>query len=155
MLGQLARGFQGYSTHGGDLVGLGMSAIGQVGPTYYQNEKELERYYAELDAGRLPVARGLELGADDLVRRAVIHGLMCQFRLSIEATELSHLIDFRAYFAAELSDLKKLADDGLVELQPDWIVVTPKGRLLVRAICMVFDRYLRSARERAGYSRVI
>jgi oxygen-independent coproporphyrinogen-3 oxidase len=80
---------------------------------------------------------------------------MCQFRISIEATELSHLIDFRAYFAAELRDLKKLADDGLVELQPDWLVVAPKGRLLVRAICMVFDRYLRSAREGASYSRVI
>jgi oxygen-independent coproporphyrinogen-3 oxidase len=155
MLGQLARSFQGYSTHAGDLIGLGTSAIGQVGPTYYQNQKDLERYYAELDAGRLPVMRGLELTADDLVRRAVIQGLMCQFRISIEATELSHLIDFRAYFAAELRDLKKLADDGLVELQPDWLVVTPKGRLLVRAICMVFDHYLRSAREGASYSRVI
>ncbi|MGH8733710.1 MAG: oxygen-independent coproporphyrinogen III oxidase, partial [Burkholderiales bacterium] len=149
-LGQLARSFQGYSTHAGDLLGLGMSAIGQVGPTYYQNQKDLERYYAGLDAGRLPVLRGLELSADDLVRRAVIHGLMCQFRISIEATELSHLIDFRAYFAAELRDLKALADDGLVELQPDWIVVTPKGRLLVRAIGMVFDRYLRIARASAG-----
>jgi oxygen-independent coproporphyrinogen-3 oxidase len=154
-LGQLARSFQGYSTQSGDLLGLGMSAIGQIGPTYYQNAKEIERYYAALDGGRLPVLRGLELTADDLVRRAVIQGLMCQFRLSIEAIELAHLIDFRTYFAAELRDLKRLADDGLVELQPDWIVVTPKGRLLVRSICMAFDRYLREARERASYSRVI
>jgi oxygen-independent coproporphyrinogen III oxidase len=154
-LGQLARSFQGYSTHAGDLLGLGVSAIGQIGPTYYQNAKELERYYAALDAGRLPVLRGLELSADDLVRRAVIHALMCQFRVSIESIELAYLVDFRRCFAVELKQLKKLADDGLVELEPDWIVVTPKGRLAVRAICMLFDRYLREARERASYSRVI
>jgi oxygen-independent coproporphyrinogen III oxidase len=154
-LGQLARSFQGYSTHAGDLIGLGMSAIGQIGPTYYQNAKELERYYAALDAGRLPVLRGVELSADDLVRRAVIHALMCQFRLSIESIELAHLVDFARYFAVELRELKKLEQDGLVELQPEWIVVTPKGRLAVRAICMLFDRYLREARERADYSRVL
>jgi oxygen-independent coproporphyrinogen-3 oxidase len=153
--GQLSRSFQGYSTHAGDLIGLGLSAIGQVGPTYYQNQKELERYYAALDAGRLPVLRGLELSADDLVRRAVIHALMCHFRVSLEAIELSHLVDFGKYFAEELKDLRRLAAEGLVELAPDWIVVTPKGRLLVRAICMAFDRYLRQARERASYSKVI
>jgi oxygen-independent coproporphyrinogen-3 oxidase len=153
--GRLARSFQGYSTHAGDLIGLGASAIGQVGPTYYQNLKDLERYYAALDAGRLPVQRGLELTADDLVRRAVIHALMCHFRVSIEAIELSHLVDFRRDFAAELGDLGRLAAEGLVELAPDWIVVTPRGRLLVRAVAMVFDRYLRQARERASYSKVI
>jgi oxygen-independent coproporphyrinogen III oxidase len=154
-LGQLARSFQGYSTHSGDLLGLGMSAIGQVGPTYYQNAKELERYYAALDAGRLPVLRGLELTADDLARRAVIQALMCNFRLSIEAIELAHLVDFRKCFSVEMEALRQFADDGLIELGPEWIVVTPKGRLLVRSICMVFDRYLREARERASYSRVI
>jgi oxygen-independent coproporphyrinogen-3 oxidase len=153
--GQLARSFQGYSTHAGDLLALGVSAIGQVGPTYYQNQKELDRYYAALDAGRLPVLRGLELTADDLARRAVIHGLMCHFRVSIEAIELSHLVDFRRTFAGEMHVLKRLAADGLVELGPDWIVVTPRGRLLVRSIAMVFDRYLREARERASYSKVI
>jgi oxygen-independent coproporphyrinogen-3 oxidase len=154
-LGRLSRSFQGYSTHAGDLIGLGISAIGQIGPTYYQNFKDLDRYYAALDAGRLPVLRGVELTADDLVRRAVIQALMCHFRVSIEAIELSHLIDFQRYFAGEMYVLKKLAEDGLVELGPEWIVVTPKGRLLVRSICMVFDRYLRESRERASYSRVI
>jgi oxygen-independent coproporphyrinogen-3 oxidase len=154
-VGKLSRGFQGYSTHSGDLIGLGLSSIGQVGPTYYQNVKELDRYYAALDAGRLPVLRGVELTPDDLARRAVIQALMCHFRVSIESIELSYLIDFNRHFAAELHMLKKLADEGLVELQPDWIVVTPKGRLLVRAIAMLFDRYLREARERASYSKVI
>jgi oxygen-independent coproporphyrinogen-3 oxidase len=154
-LGKLARGFQGYSTHSGDLIGLGLSSIGQLGPTYYQNIKELDRYYAALDAGRLPVLRGVELTPDDLARRAVIQALMCHFRVSIESIELSYLVDFNRHFAAEMHMLKRLADEGLVELQPDWIVVTPKGRLLVRAIAMLFDRYLREARERASYSKVI
>jgi oxygen-independent coproporphyrinogen III oxidase len=154
-LGQLKRSFQGYSTHQGDLVGLGVSAIGQIGPTYYQNLKDLDEYYAALDAGRLPVMRGVELTADDLVRRAVIQALTCHFRVSIESIELSYLIDFRKYFAAELADLRKLVDEGLIELAPDWIIVTPKGRLLVRTLCMVFDRYLRERRERASYSKVI
>jgi oxygen-independent coproporphyrinogen III oxidase len=154
--GRLQRNFQGYSTHAdSDMIGLGVSAIGRVAPTYYQNRKQLDDYYGALDAGRLPVARGLELTPDDLVRRAVIQALSCHFRVSIESIELAYLVDFRRYFAAELQDLKKLETDGLVELGPDWIVVTSKGRLLVRVICMVFDRYLREAQARAAYSRVI
>jgi oxygen-independent coproporphyrinogen-3 oxidase len=154
--GRLQRNFQGYSTHpAADMIGLGVSAIGRIGPTYYQNRKALDEYYAELDAGRLPVARGLELTPDDLVRRAVIQALSCHFSVSLESIELAHLIDFGSYFAQEVKDLRRLADDGLVELKPEWIVVTPKGRLMVRAICMVFDRYLREARARASYSKVI
>jgi oxygen-independent coproporphyrinogen-3 oxidase len=153
--GQLSRSFQGYSTQGGDLLGLGVSAIGQIGPAYYQNLKDLARYEEALDAGRLPVMRGTELTADDLARRAVIQALMCDFRVSIEAIELAHLIDFQPYFAEELAALRPLVADGLVEIGPDWILVTPKGRLLVRPIAMVFDRYLRQARERASYSKVI
>ena len=154
-LGQLKRSFQGYSTHLADILGLGVSAIGQLGPTYYQNAKNLDGYYAALDAGRLPVVRGIELTSDDLVRRAVIQALTCHFRLSIESIELAYLVDFRKYFAAELADLRRLAGDGLVELESDWITVTPRGRLLVRAICMVFDRYLREREAHAAYSKVI
>jgi oxygen-independent coproporphyrinogen-3 oxidase len=154
-LGQLKRSFQGYSTHLADILGLGVSAIGQLGPTYYQNAKSLDGYYGALDAGRLPVARGIELTPDDLVRRAVIQALTCHFRLSIESIELAYLVDFRRYFAEELADLRRLARDGLVELESDWITVTPRGRLLVRAICMVFDRYLREREARAAYSKVI
>ncbi len=154
--GRLQRNFQGYSTHPEcDLLALGVSAIGRVGPTYYQNMKTLEEYYAALDAGRLPVKRGLVLTKDDLVRRAVIQALACHFRLSIESIQSSYLVDFADYFSTEIEDLRRLQDDGLVELQPDWIVVTPKGRLLVRAVCMVFDRYLREQRQRESYSRVI
>jgi oxygen-independent coproporphyrinogen-3 oxidase len=95
------------------------------------------------------------LTKDDLVRRAVIQALACHFRLSIESIESSYLVDFANHFSAEIADLRRLEEDGLVELQPDWIVVTPKGRLLVRVVCMVFDRYLREHRQRESYSRVI
>jgi len=154
--GRLHRNFQGYSTHPDcDMLGFGISAIGRIGPTYYQNLKTLEEYYEALDDNRIPVWRGIELTPDDLVRRAVIQALTCHFRVSVESIELSYLIDFRRYFADELKDLAKYAQEGLVEIQPDWIVVTPKGRLLVRVLAMVFDRYLRASRERARYSKVI
>jgi len=154
--GRLHRNFQGYSTHAEcDLVALGVSAIGAVGPSYSQNHRELPAYYDSLDRGVLPVMRGLELTADDLLRRAVIQALMCQFTLSKEAMEVAYLIDFDRYFATELADLKQLADQGLVEFDDEWIAVTPRGRMLIRNICMVFDRYLRQQREVKCYSRVI
>ena len=154
--GRLQRNFQGYSTHpGSDMLGFGVSAIGRLGPTYYQNLKRLDDYYAALDAGRTPVLRGIELTADDLLRRAVIQSLTCNFRVSIESIEIAHLIDFKSYFAAELADLRRLEADGLVEIGPEWIVVTPRGRLLVRTVCMVFDRYLRERARGATYSKVI
>ncbi len=154
--GRLQRNFQGYSTSPeSDMLGFGISAIGRVGPTYYQNLKSLDEYYDALDDHRLPVWRGIELTQDDLLRRAVIQALTCHFRVSIESIELAYLIDFRRTFAEELADLQRFADEGLVELQPDWIVVTPRGRLLVRVLAMAFDRYLRTSRERARYSKVI
>ena len=150
--GRLQRNFQGYSTYPEcDMLGLGISAIGKVGPTYYQNVKTLPEYYAALDAGRLAVVRGIELTPDDLLRRQLIHALGCNFRVS----PASLGVDLARDFAAELAELRKLAADGLVELAADEIVVTPKGRLLVRSICMVFDRYLREKRERATYSKVV
>jgi oxygen-independent coproporphyrinogen III oxidase len=154
--GRLTRDFQGYSAGGGcDLIGLGVSSIGKIGPTYVQNVKALDEYYAVLDSGELPVLRGLELTPDDLVRRAVIQALACDFAVSRESIALAYLIDFDAYFAPELEDLARLAADGLVEIDDEWITVTPRGRLLVRSVCMVFDKYLRAARQRATYSRVM
>ncbi len=154
--GRLHRNFQGYSTHADcDLLAFGVSSIGRVGPTYYQNVKSLDEYYDALDWNHLPVLRGIELTQDDLVRRAVIQALICHFKLSTESIELAYLIDFNSYFADELADLGRFREEGLVELTPDWITITPRGRLLVRAICMVFDRYLRDNRQRASYSKVI
>ena len=154
--GRLHRNFQGYSTHADtDLLAFGVSAIGKVGPCYSQNYRTLDEYYDHLDRDELPVMRGLELTADDLLRRSVIQALMCHFELSIESIEIAHLIDFRKYFAAELSELDEMVEAGMVEITPQWLSVLPRGRMLVRAIAMVFDKYLRHDRERTRYSRII
>ncbi len=154
--GRLQRNFQGYSTHAdSDLLALGVSSIGQIGPTHSQNYRELDDYYESIDRGRLPVARGMELTADDLLRRAVIQRLMCNFVLSKQNIEISYLIEFNEYFKNELQELDDLAQAGLVEVDERWITVTARGRMLVRNICMVFDAYLPQAQSLDKFSRVI
>ena len=154
--GRLHRNFQGYSTQPDcDLIGLGVSAIGRIGPTYYQNAKTLPEYYDSLRQGQLPVVRGIALSRDDLVRRAVIMGLMCQGRIEFESIELAHLVKMKDYFATELQKLTPLADAGLVEIESAAIQVTPAGWYVVRAIAMVFDRYLQTDRLRERFSRII
>jgi len=154
--GRLHRNFQGYSTHAdADLVACGVSSIGAVGATYSQNAKTLEDYYALIDAGALPLQRGIRLGMDDLLRRAIIQKLMCQFELSIAAIEQAFPIVFADHFAAELAALRPLQADGLVQVDDAWISVTPKGRLLIRNLCMVFDRYLGQQAGGPRFSRTI
>jgi oxygen-independent coproporphyrinogen-3 oxidase len=154
--GRLRRDFQGYSAGGEcDLIGLGVSAIGSIGPTYSQNQRALPNYYDCLDRGELPIMRGIELSADDLLRRQVIQSLMCHFALSKEAVEIAYLIDFDRHFAAELGDLREFEALGLVTNEDGWLTVTPRGRFVIRNIAMVFDRYLRRDREVRRYSRVI
>ncbi len=154
--GRLTRNFQGYSAAGdADILGLGVSAISTVGPVHAQNVKTLDEYYGRLDSGALPVMRGIELGADDLVRRAVIQALACHFEVSKEAIAIAHLIDFDRYFSVELAELKEMEKESLVTVSHEWITVTPQGRLLVRAICAVFDRYLRADHARSRYSKII
>ena len=153
--GTLYRNFQGYSTHAEcDLVAMGVTSIGMVGDSYAQNLKDLEDYYARIDAGELAVFRGVELNADDQLRRAVITGLICHFVLDFAAVERAHGIVFRDYFATELAALETMQADGLLRLGDTGIEVSPRGRLLIRNICMVFDRHLREARERR-FSKVI
>ena len=154
--GRLHRNFQGYSTQPDcDLIGLGVSAIGRVGPIYSQNAKTLDEYYDHLNQGRLPVVRGLALSRDDLLRRTVIMALMCQGQLQFEPVELAYLIDFRAYFASELEALQEQMDRGLVTLSDSGIQVTASGWFFVRAVAMVFDRYLQADRNRERFSKII
>ena len=155
--GRLQRNFQGYSCGPeSDLVGLGVSAIGALGPTYAQNHRALPEYYGCLDQGRLPVMRGTRLGADDLLRRSVIQSLMCHSTLSKTALEVGYLIEFDQYFDRELEALREFEALGLVSLGGDWISVTPRGRFVIRGICMVFDRYLAAGVEEGRrYSRVV
>ena len=153
--GTLYRNFQGYSTHADcDLIGLGATSIGMVGNSYNQNLKNLEDYYARLDQGKLAIFRGVQLDADDVLRRAVITALICHFALDFTAIERQYQIDFASYFANELAELAAMQADGLLELSASAIKVLAPGRLLIRNICMVFDRYLRQQREQR-FSRVI
>jgi len=154
--GRLHRNFQGYSTQPDcDLIGLGVSSIGRIGATYSQNAKTLEEYYDFLNQGRFPVVRGLALSRDDLVRRAVIMALMCQGSLQYESIELAYMIDFKSYFASELEALKDLESSGMLVLEDSGIQVTDFGWFFVRAVAMLFDRYLQTDRNRARFSKII
>jgi oxygen-independent coproporphyrinogen-3 oxidase len=152
--GTLQRNFQGYSTHAAcDLAGFGMSAISHVGTSFSQNAKDLVGYFAALDAGRLPVARGLWLGDDDVIRADLIQQLMCAGTLDVAAFEERHLVDFPLYFRRSLDRLRPLEDDGLVERSPGRIAVTARGRFLLRNIARCFD----ASQERPDirYSRAV
>jgi len=154
--GTLHRNFQGYSTHAElDLIGLGASSIGKVGPCYAQNIKKRHDYYDVIDSGHLPVLRGFELTADDILRREVIHALMCGGVADMRRVEARHEISFPEYFERELRALGELEKDGLVELGSDEIRVTPKGRFLLRPIAMAFDAYLAAKQEGQRFSKVI
>ena len=154
--GRLHRNFQGYSTQPDcDLIGLGVSSIGRVGSTYSQNAKTMEEYCDFLDQGRFPVVRGLSLSADDLLRRAVIMAVMCQGLLVFKAIEAAYAIEFRSYFATEMATLEKLAEQGLVKLNENNIEVTATGWFFVRAVAMVFDRYLQTDRTTARFSKIL
>ena len=154
--GQLYRNFQGYSTHAHcDLVALGVTSIGMVGNTYAQNMRTLDEYYARIDAGELAVFRGIELTRDDELRRAVITQLICNFTLDMDTVGREWDIRFGDYFAGELGRLQVMARDGLIAIDDGVIDVLPAGRLLIRNICMVFDRYLGAAGQTARFSKVI
>ena len=154
--GRLHRNFQGYSTQPDcDLIALGVSSIGRIGATYSQNAKTLDEYYDALDNNRFPVVRGLALSRDDLVRRAVIMALMCQGSLMFESIDLAYLIDFKSYFAKELEAMQTLEQQGLVTMDQVGVQVTAKGWFFVRAVAMVFDKYLQTDRTRARFSKII
>ena len=154
--GTLQRNFQGYSTHADcDIIAMGITAISQIGDSYSQNVKTIEDYESCLLQDLIPIYRGIELEPDDLLRREVISELMCNFRLDISHIEEKWGIEFVSYFDASMPHLDQMADDGLIKMTQDAIEVTPAGRLLVRIICMEFDRYLQERRKEERYSRVI
>ncbi|WP_296231251.1 oxygen-independent coproporphyrinogen III oxidase [uncultured Pseudomonas sp.] len=153
--GTLQRNFQGYTTHGHcDLIGLGVSAISQIGDLYSQNDSDIASYQQSLGNGQLATRRGLHCNADDRLRRAVIQQLICHFQLRFADIERAHSVVFRDYFAALWPELEQLAGDGLIVLDEQGIQVRPAGRLLVRSLCMLFDRYLND-QVRQRFSRVI
>jgi oxygen-independent coproporphyrinogen III oxidase len=139
----LHRNFQGYSTRAEcDLIGFGASSIGKVGDVYAQNAKDLAEYDAAIDAGRLALTRGVRLTADDRLRRDIITQLMCNLELRFDDFEAAYGIRFTETFAPQLERLRGFAEDGLVLLSGGKLEVLTAGRMLVRNIAMVFDRYL-------------
>jgi oxygen-independent coproporphyrinogen III oxidase len=154
--GRLHRNFQGYAVQpDGDLIGLGVSAISRIGASYAQNAKTLDEYADAVQHGQWPVVRGISLTRDDLVRRSAIMAIMCQGRLDFQALAQAHLIDPGSYFAAELAALASQEAEGLVQITPQAVDVTPLGWYFVRSVAAVFDRHLQADRTRERYSRMI
>ena len=157
--GSLQRNFMGYTTHAeSDLIGLGASSISHIGESYSQNYRELPEWESAVDQGRLPIARGLMLDEDDVIRAQVIQQLMCRGTIDRARIEARHDIDFDAYFADSMARLLPLAADGLVSFDGSRIVATSRGRLMLRIIAMCFDRYLAtqtSSEIRPRHSRAL
>ncbi|MCX7738455.1 MAG: oxygen-independent coproporphyrinogen III oxidase [Hydrogenothermaceae bacterium] len=145
----LHRNFQGYTTKAeAELFGFGATSISMLYDGYVQNYKVLRDYYETLEAGNLPIERGVYLNQDDIIRRQVIMNLMCHFRLVKGEIEEMFKIDFDEYFKYEMQQLPDMEEDGLIKLYPERIDVTPIGRLLIRNIASIFDIYLRNKKER-------
>lgn len=153
--GTLCRNFQGYTTHGHcDLIGLGVSSISQVGDLYCQNNSDLATYQDCIDKGELAVKRGLICSEDDRIRRAVIQQLICHFYLDFSTIEQQFNINFKSYFVDIFPKLQAMADDNLLKLEENSIIIQGTGRLLVRSVCMLFDHYL-TEQTLQRFSRVI
>ncbi|ACE61670.1 oxygen-independent coproporphyrinogen III oxidase [Actinobacillus pleuropneumoniae] len=154
--GVLHRNFQGYTTQEEcDLLGMGVSAISLLGDTYAQNHKELQQYYANVEERGIALHKGLALTQDDCIRRDVIKALICNFKLEFDRLQAEYQIDFKQYFAEDLALLEPLAKDGLLEINENGIVVSPRGHLLIRNICLCFDVYSRQLAKRQQFSRII
>ena len=154
--GKLYRNFQGYATHADcDLVGMGITSIGTIDNSFAQNVKTLDEYQQLIGSGKLAVFRGVEIDLDDLLRRAVIMQLICHFELNFSEIESKFSISFNEYFTDEIKRLAVMLDDGLIEMNNHSIKVTPKGRLLIRNVCMVFDRYLNDKQTAQRFSKAI
>ncbi|WP_164840435.1 coproporphyrinogen III oxidase [Collimonas arenae] len=141
--GRLYRNLQGFSIHPeSDAIGCGVAAIAAIGNSYSQNQTNLSAYYANIDAGLLPVGCGTHLTMDDLLRRFIIERLACNFELSLDFMEIAYpIIVFKEYFSEELAILRHMETDGLIRIDSERITVPPRGRLLIHVICKVFDRY--------------
>lgn len=154
--GSLQRNFQGYSTFADThMLSFGVSSIGFIGNSYYQNVKDLDSYYLSIDNRQLPVLRGLLLDNDDIIRRYIIQQIMCQFSIEFADVKSQFAVEFSDYFANEIPELEKVSELGLIEIDTNGFNVTNKGRFLIRNVAMIFDKYLRQKRDQSRYSKVI
>jgi len=154
--GKLHRNFQGYTTQGDcDLLGLGVSAISQVGTGISQNEKYINTYYEKIGQQKHALARGYKLSNDDKIRAEVIKQLICHFSLRFTDIGSEFKINFSQYFADELMLIKPMIEDGLIQLSDEMLHVTNLGRGFIRTICMSFDAYMSKQLRQSQFSRVV
>ena len=155
--GELHRNFQGYTTKGGaNLVGIGLTSIGEGARYYAQNTKDMKVYEAALDSGKLPFERGVNLSEDDFLRKAVIMELMANFSIDMKRVNEEHGIDFRTYFADALDALQEFVEADLVMITEDKISVSTTGTLLIRNIAMPFDAYMKKYGEsKKSFSKTV
>lgn len=155
--GELHRNFQGYTTKGGaNLVGIGLTSIGEGERYYAQNTKDMKVYEAALDEGKLPFERGVVLSDDDFLRKSVIMELMANFSIDMKRVEKEHKIDFKSYFADALDALQEFVDAGLITITDDKISVSTTGTLLIRNIAMPFDAYMKKYGEsKKSFSKTV
>ena len=141
--GELHRNFQGYTTKGGaDLIGVGLTSIGEGIDSYNQNFKTMNEYEEAIDAGKLPFERGVLLNEDDLIRQYVIMELMSNFKLDIKRFEKLFKIEFKTYFADAIVELEPFVDEELLSIDEKHIECSETGSLLIRNIAMAFDAYM-------------
>jgi len=154
--GKLYRNFQGYATHADcDLIGIGVTSIGTIANSFAQNHRDMDSYYASIDNNQLAVFRGVEIDQDDLIRREVIMQLICHFYLEFAKIEAKFDINFNDYFSDELKRYEVMVADGLIDLDSSSIKVNPRGQLLIRNICMIFDRYIKPDQQTSNFSKLI
>jgi oxygen-independent coproporphyrinogen-3 oxidase len=139
---RMVRTFQGYVEHRADsILGVGVTAISSTPRMIWQNHGELADWERAIAERRLPVVRGVELDVDDQIRRALIGKLMCDGEVDLGSLG----IDPATYFARELASLGELGDLAHYDPESHRLTTTPLGRLLVRNVCMTFDRYCEPA----------
>jgi oxygen-independent coproporphyrinogen III oxidase len=152
----LHRNFQGYTTKAGaDLLAFGVSSISGIDRTYAQNQRDLKDYYAAIERQEIPVMRGIRLSDDDIIRRSVISRLLCHCVLHKKEVESEFGIRFDEYFADEVARLDQLRTDGLVKLSPESVSVTQLGRIFIRNVGMVFDKYLQKPKSKPVFSKTL
>ena len=155
--GELHRNFQGYTTKGGaDLVGVGLTSIGESQRYYAQNSKDMGSYESAIDSGKLPLERGVELSDDDYLRKRVIMQIMANFSINIKSFEDEFEIDFFDYFKESIESLEQMQKEGLLRIQRDSMQILATGMLLVRNVAMAFDAYMgKYAQNKKSFSKTV
>jgi len=154
--GELHRNFQGYTTKGGaDLIGIGLTSIGETEEAYMQNYKDLKSYEKAVDEGKLPVFRGVILSEEDKIRKYVIMEMMANFSFDIKRFEEKFKLNFFEKFKDEIKELQEFVDEGLVEITPEKIKVNKTGSLLIRNIVLPFDEYFKKMKNQKVFSKSI